>query len=334
MEQGDRRVEDYTHLSMRERCLLNTFLSMKLKISEIAKRMDRHRSTLYREISRNSYCGVYMPAIAHEQALERQPKPPNKLDENDELNEYVLNGLKQGWSPEQIAGRMKLEKKCFYVCPESIYRYVYRNKHLGLYKLLPTRKQKRRSRHQRKSLLNQRQIEMRNISNRPSEVELRGEYGHWEGDTIRFPLGQKTCVTTLLERKSRYVCLCKNEDKKSHTVINHITRKINLSPKKVWRSLTFDQGSEFMNFRTIERETKSKIFFCDPHSPWQRGGNENMNGRLRRYLPKKFDIDKVAQDYLDEVALIMNNTPRKCLGFYTPAEVIKQYWKSFCRTSL
>lgn len=307
---------------------------MKVSISEIARRMNRHRSTIYRELGRNIYCGTYLPAIAHEQAKERHPRPLNKLDEDHDLNEYVLNGLQQGWSPEQISGRMKLDGKSFYVCPESIYRYVYRNKHLGLYKLLPTRKPKRRSRHHRKIYLNRQQIAKRNISNRSPEVDSRGELGHWEGDTIRFPKSQKTCVTTLVERKSRYVCLRKNEDKKSNTVINHICQKIKSAPKKLWRSLTFDQGTEFMNFRTIERETKSKIFFCDSHSPWQRGSNENMNGRLRRYLPKKFNIDGVSQNYLESIEVLMNNTPRKCLGFYTPAEIIKQHYKGFCRTSL
>lgn len=307
---------------------------MKIKISEIARRMNRHRSTIYRELGRNTYCGTYMPAIAHEQAKDRHPKSPNKLDEHSELNEYVLNGLKQGWSPEQISGRMKLEGKIFYVCPESIYRYIYANKQLGLYKLLPTKKPKRRSRHQRRTCLNRQQIAKRTIANRSTTVDTREELGHWEGDTIRFPKSQKTCVTTLVERKSRYVCLQKNEDKKSGTVINHICQKIKSAPKKLWRSLTLDQGAEFMNFRTIERETKSKIFFCDSHSPWQRGSNENMNGRLRRHLPKHFSIDDISQNYLDRIAILMNNTPRKCLGFYTPAEVMKQHWIGFCRTSL
>src|SRR6185437_16684173 len=125
---------------MRERCLINTFLSMNLSIDDIAKRMNRHRSTIYRELGRNISYGCYMPAIAHAQAKQRHPKPPSMLDKNEELNKYVLDGLQQGWTPEQISGRMKNENKKFYVCPESIYRYIYRNKNLGLYKLLPSRK--------------------------------------------------------------------------------------------------------------------------------------------------------------------------------------------------
>lgn len=327
-------MTDYTHLSMKDRCLIATFLSMKTKISTIATRSGRHRSTIYREINRNKSGNRYMPGLAHSMAKERHPRPSNKLQDHAELNKYVLTGLQKSWSPEQISGRMKIEKKEFYVCPESIYRYVYRNKSLGLYKLLPTRKSKRRSRSDRKNHSKKPQMMMRNISLRTKEADLRETIGHWEGDTIRFPKDQKTCVTTLVERKSRYVCLRKNKNKKSKTVIDKICSTIKSTPKKMWGSLALDQGTEFMDFRSIERETKCKIYFCDPHSPWQRGSNENMNGRLRRFLPKKFKIDGITQRTLDKIAIQVNNTPRKCLGYQTPDEVFKQHWKSYCRTTL
>jgi IS30 family transposase len=327
-------MENYTHLSMAERCLINTFLSMKVSKSTIAKRTGRHRSTIYRELERNAQYGCYMPSVAHELARERHPHPNNKIQTNQELNNFVLEGLEKGWSPEQISGRMKKEKKKFYVCAESIYRYIYRNKNLGLYKLLPNRKSKRRQRSGRNTHQKRSHILKRNICYRPAEISTREKLGHWEGDTIRFPRSQKTCVTTLVERKSRFVCLRKNKDKKSETIMDHIFNAIKSTPKKIWGSLTLDQGSEFMSFRKIERHTKCKIFFCDPHSPWQRGSNENMNGRLRRYLPKDLKIDKISQEELDEIAIRANDTPRKCLGYFTPNEVISQHWKAFCRASL
>jgi IS30 family transposase len=307
---------------------------MKLDIGAIAKRMGRHRSTIYRELGRNTYYGCYMPAIADEQAKRRHPAPVNKLEENQALNKFVVEGLAKCWSPEQISGRMKKDKEEFYACPESIYRYIYRNKDSGLYKLLPSKKSKRKSRSGRTRHEKRLHIISRNICYRSEEVELRNQIGHWEGDTIRFQKNQRTCVTTLVERKSRFVCLRKNEDKGSKTVMNHIYYAIKSTPKKLWSSLTFDQGSEFMDFRTVERQTKCKIFFCDSRSPWQRGSNENMNGRLRRYLPKDFEIDKIGQSDLDEIAILVNNTPRKCLGFQTPNEMISQHWKGFCRTAL
>ena len=321
-------MQNYTHLSMIERCLIATFLSMETKVDTIASRSGRHRSTIYREINRNKSGDRYMPGLAHELAKERHPCPPNKLDKHCDLNTYVREGLEQGWSPEQISGRMKLEKREFYICPESIYRYAYRNKHLGLYKLLPRRKSKRHSYKNRMAYQKRLPILQRNISHRAEEVILRNKIGHWEGDTIRFPKNQKTCVTTLVERKSRYVFLRKNKDKKSQTVIDHICEIIKSEPKnkRLWHTLTLDQGTEFMGFRKIERETTCKIFFCDPHSPWQRGSNENMNGRLRRFLPKKFNVDEITQEYLDIIAIQVNNTPRKCLGYWTPKEVFMQNW--------
>jgi len=327
-------VTNYTHLSMRERCIITTFLSMKTKISVIAERIGRHRSTIYRELERNTEDEKYMPGVAHELAKERHPHASNKLQTNFDLNNYVRTGLESGWSPEQISGRMKIEKQYFYVCAESIYRFIYRNKNIGLYKFLPRRQPKRYTRYERNKHKRKQQMLMRHISFRAPEANLRSTIGHWEGDTIRFPKEQKTCVTTLVERKSRFLFLRKNEDKKSKTVIDHIFTGIKNSSKKIWRSITFDQGNEFMEFRKIERQTKCKIYFCDPRSPWQRPTNENTNGRLRRFLPKKFKIDEVTQDFLDIIANMVNNTPRKCLGYQTPREVITQHWKDFCRTTL
>jgi IS30 family transposase len=327
-------VGDYTHLGMRERCLISTFLSMNVKISEIAERMGRHRSTIYRELARNTKEERYMPGIADALAKERHPHPPNKLQKNVELNTYVREHLENGWSPEQISGRMKFENKTFYICAESIYRFVYRHKNLGLYKFLPRRQPKRYRMIERNKHRKKQQMLMRHINLRAPEANLRSTIGHWEGDTIRFPKDQKTCVTTLVDRKSRFLFLRKNENKKSKTVIDHIFFGIKNSSKKIWRSITFDQGSEFMEFRKIERQTKCKIYFCDPRSPWQRPTNENTNGRLRRFLPKKFKIDGITQEYLDKIANMANNTPRKCLGYQTPREVITHHWKGFCRTAL
>ena len=324
----------YTHLGMRDRCLIATFLSMSTKVSTIAARSGRHRSTIYREINRNRTGSSYMPGIAHGLAKERHPGPKNKLQTHMELNSFVLAGLKSGWTPEQISGRMKRDKKDFYVCAESIYRFIYRNKNLGWSKFLVKGKSKRLSRCDRNEHPKKPQMAMRNINLRTKEADLRVIMGHWEGDTIRFPKDQKTCVTTLVERTSRFVFLRKNKNAKSKTVMDHIYRAIKSTPTKIWSSLTFDQGSEFMAFRNIERQTKCKIYFCDPHSPWQRGSNENMNGRLRRFLPKKFEIDNINQRTLDRIAIQANSTPRKCLGYMTPEEVLKQHWKTYCRTAL
>jgi len=326
-------MEQYTRLNMRERCTIATFLDMNAKVSTIALRTGCHRSTIYRELKRNVTGIRYLPGKANELAKQRHPHPPNKIDTQKALNKYVINGLIKGWSPEQISGRMKKEKKKYYVCHESIYRCIYRDKEAPLHKLLPKKNPKRypyvaRKNHQKTLLL------QRNICNRPEAVNLREIFGHWEGDTIRFVRSQKSCVTTLVERKSRFVILHKNENKKSPPVIEKINNTINSLPKKMWQTLTFDQGSEFMGFRLIERKTKCKIYFCDPSSPWQRPSNENTNGRLRRFLPRDLQIDKLGQKDLDIIAMQANHTPRKCLGYQTPREYVIQHCPSICRTAL
>jgi IS30 family transposase len=326
-------MSQYTRLNLRERCTIGTFLSINAKIKTIAERTGRHRSTIYREIKRNHPEERYFPGKAHALAKQRHPHPPNKIDTHPELNKFVLDGLIKGWSPEQISGRMLRVKKEFYVCHESIYRYVYRDRKQGLYKFLPRKKPNRCFGMLRKA--NQKiQLLKRNISYRTEEVNLRNTFGHWEGDTIHFSKGQQSTVTTLLERKSRFVLLRKNKTKKSQETVEGIYNTFKSSPKKIWSTLTLDQGSEFMAFHWLERQTKLKVYFCDPHSPWQRGGNENMNGRLRRLLPRSFKIEETNQDNLDRIAILMNNTPRKCLKYQTPREVLRQRWRGLSRIGL
>jgi IS30 family transposase len=320
-------MDHYKRLSVKERRQLHAFLTMGISIVEIAEKLNRHKSTIYREKQRNSKQGKYSPVVANELSISRRAVKANKINKDKNLHEYVIAGLQKGWAPEQICGRMLIENREFKSCPESIYRYVYKEKSLKLWKLLPRKKPKRLNYRVRKQHSNK----LRNICNRPSEAAIRDNAGHWEGDTIRFPRTQKTCVTTLVERKSRMTFLRKNETGKSATVIKHICEIIKHLPKKAYKTLTFDQGGEFTKFINIERETKCKVYFCDPHSPWQRPTNENTNGRIRRFLPKNFNIDQINQDYLNIVANILNNTPRKCLGYKTPEEVFTQHCKSYPR---
>ncbi len=306
-------MSNYTRLHLGERRSIATFLSMGTKTKSIAEKIGRHRSTIYREIKRNKLAEGYLPGKAHELAKKRHPCPLNKIDTDPELNYFVINGLNKGWSPEQISGRLRRFKKGFYVCHESIYRYVYRHKSEGLYKLLARKKPKRcfgmsRKFGQKGQLLN------RNISYRPAEINLRKTFGHWEGDTIHFAKEQASTVTTLVERKSRFVFLRKNGCKKSIETMQGIREVSKLSPRKLWHTLTVDCGSEFMEFQWLEREAKLKVYFCDPRSPWQKGSNENTNGRLRRYLPRNFKIDETNQKNLDKIAYLLNHTPENVWG--------------------
>jgi IS30 family transposase len=321
----------YTHLSMSDRRRFYTFLEMGLSISAIAKKLDKHRSTLYRELNRNSELEGYLPKAAQLKTEERvKQKRLGKIETDAYLKDYIVRSLKKGWSPEQISGRMKFHKLTIYVCPETIYQFVYRSKNKELYYCLPYKKPKRQKRYARQKNPC-RYGKIRLITQRPEEIETRKRFGHWEGDTIQFKGTKEKVVTTLVERKSRMVFLIKNNRKYSHGIMEKIKEKFETLPEKMCKTITFDQGIEFADYRQLEQENKRKIYYCEIHSPWQKGSNENMNGRLRWHLPRETDIAKITQDELDQLAAKMNRCPRKCLGYKTPNEVFKQQYKNDCR---
>lgn len=325
-------MENYTHLSVTDRRRFCVFLQMGLSITEIAKRLLKHRSTLYRELERNKEPEGYFPVIAHKKTQERaKQKHPPKVQTEGVLRDYVVRSLKKGWSPEQISGRMKYKKVGFYACHETIYQFIYQSKDKTLYHCLAYKKQKRQKRYERKKQPC-RFGNIRLITQRPSDIATRKRFGHWEGDTIQFRGTKEKVVTTLVERKSRIVYLIKNNSKHSRGIMDKIKGKFENLPSKLCRTLTFDQGSEFADYRYLEQQIRCKVYYCETHSPWQKGSNENMNGRLRWYLPRETEIATVTQEELDHLAAKMNHCPRKCLGFKTPQELFIQQYKNSCRT--
>ncbi len=324
-------MSNYTHLTVTERRRFYVWIEMGYSMSAIAKRLNRHRSTLYRELERNQSQKIYLPVKAHEKAENRRKQERVcKLQENPALYDYVLGHLKEGWSPEQISGRMKQENFIYRVCHETIYRYIYRKQNKDLYHCLAYKKPRRSKRFARKKQLC-RFHPLRLITLRPPEIEARTTLGHWEGDSIEFQGTKRKAITTLVERKSRLVALIKNEQRFSKEVAAQIREKLEKMPKKSRRTVTFDQGSEFADYRQLEGQLKCNVFYCHSHSPWEKGSNENMNGRLRRYLPRSTDIAKISQEQLDSLAKKMNNIPRKCLAFKTPKELFLQHHKTSCR---
>ena len=324
----------YTQLSVTERRRLYIYLEMGLSMAEIAKKLSRHKSSLYRELNRNKEPEGYFPAVAHEKKNTRlKQKYLRKIEEDGLLRDYVIQGLKKGWSPEQISGRMKYKKFSFYACPETIYQFIYTSTSEGLYDYLTYKKPKRRKHFKRKHRACRYGGWLRLITHRPSYIGTRKHFGHWEGDTIAFSCAKEKAVTTLVERKSRIVYLIKNERRFSRGIMHKIKTKLAVLPKKMFRTITFDQGGEFADYKYLEQHGECKVYYCQTHSPWQKGSNENMNGRVRRYLPREFQIDKITQEELDHLALKMNQCPRKCLGFKTPQELFIQQHKNSCRTS-
>lgn len=326
-------MHHYTHLTMSERRRLCILRDMGLPITEIACRLNRHRSTLYRELQRNNHQTHYLPGLAQQKAITRQQQQrPCKIQHSWALYDYIRFHLKQGWSPEQIAGRLKCRGKAT-VCHETIYRFIYRRRRKSLYHCLPYKRPSRRKHFARK----QRQCrysERRLITQRPIDINSRQQLGHWEGDSIEFSSSKAQRVTTLLERQSRIVILIKSESRQSSQTMAGILAQLQPFATKARQTITFDQGSEFAYFNLLERRLACRVYYCHTRSPWEKGSNENMNGRLQRYLPRSVDPAHITQTQLDVLAKKMNNTPRKCLGFRTPKEAFLLHCKTYWRASM
>lgn len=324
-------MHHYTQLTMQDRCRFNILLEMNLPMAEIARRMNCHRATLYRELDRNKENETYMPRVANEKAMTRKQRKCF-IQQNPTLQEYVIRRLKQGWSPEQISGRLRRKKSKFIICHETIYRYIYNHNH-KLHQYLPYKKPKRLKPCARKPQ-QCRYGEKRLITKRPGYIEARIRAGHWEGDSVEFKGNKQAAITTLVERKARFLFLIKNKAKTSNVVMGNIQKKLSSLSQKICKTITFDQGVEFSNFRLLEKPLDCNIYYCHTHSPWEKGSNENMNGRLRWTLPRETNIDQLNQEELDMIADKMNNTPRKCLDFRTPKELFLRQFPEICRTSL
>src|SRR4051795_9216655 len=280
----------YRHLDLDQRRTLFRLVEARTPVGEIAARLGRHPSTIYRELGRNrfrdggrGFCGSF-PLNARDLARRRRQRR-RKLAADPTLREHVVERLAAGWSPQQIAGRLKHEQADgrASVCHETIYRHVYgpEGREDSLYRHLPKARRRRGSRYGRRprraTIPRERWIE-----NRPAEVGTREVFGHWEADLLIFrkEVG-KANVTSLVERKSRFTFLLPNEDERSAAVIAGVAEALRGLPEDARRTVTFDRGTEFAAYPELGRELDVAGYFCDPHSPWRKGGVENLNGRAR-----------------------------------------------------
>jgi transposase, IS30 family len=316
----------YRHFTLEERRTLFRLLGAKLPIKEIAGQLGRHRSTIYREIARNEFREVrqyrgYYPVTAEDNARRRRRRQ-RKLVRDAHLRGHVVEKLELCWSPEQIAGRSKIAGEDGRLCHETIYQFVYspEGRALELHRHLLRARRLRRRRFGRKA----RSLKIppeRTIAQRPAEIGERQAIGHWEADLLIFQRvhGQAN-LTSLVERKCRLVRLIPNHDRRSAHVIGAIGEMLAELPAMVRQTITFDRGSEFLGYQQLAKGCGIDSYFCDPHSPWQKGSVENANGRLRRFLPGELDLATLTPARLQEIEHQMNDTPRKCLGFRTPQE--------------
>ena len=306
----------YKHFNIETRsCIAYSLKNMK-SIREISKILNCSHSSISREIKRNSKNGIYNPAIAEKLSKERRKNCGSKGKLTLELKEEISKRLKKHHSPEQISGRLIKEKYISKLSFKSIYNWISKGLIPEINKLNLRRKGKRSKESETRG-----KIGGTNISERPLKVELRKELGHWEGDTI---LGEGR-ILTLVERVSRFTYIFKLEGKVSESVKEKIKKLRKMLPKKLLKSITFDNGKEFSKHRGINLETLIEIYFANPGNPHERGTNENTNGLLREYFPKGRNLKKVDNTELSEVLLELNTRPRKCLNYNTPLEILQSY---------
>lgn len=322
-----RRQRSRLALSLREREEVSRGIVAGHSLRTIAQALGRSPSTVSREVHRNDGRSEYRASTADQAAWDRALRPKRcKLVENRALARIVANKLKRLWSPKQIAGWLKRhypEDENAQVSHETIYRSLFIQARGALKKELlghlRSRRAMRRSRHKTLKGEGLGQItDTVSIRERPASVEDRAVPGHWEGDLI---FGSKNSqIATLVERHTRYVLLAKVDSKDTETVINALIKQAHKLPRELYKSLTWDRGHEMADHQRFSLSTDIEVYFCDPHSPWQRGSNENTNGLLRQYFPKGTDLSAHSQAKLSAVARQLNERPRETLEFESPAE--------------
>ena len=322
----------HTELDLRERRTIEDMLNAKVPVSKIAAEIGRHRSTVYREIKRNyfndeelPYLNGYYGMVAQREASKRRARR-RKLIRLETLRAHVVTQLKIGWTPEQIVGRLGYDGHPVRVSHETIYAYVYspegQSEQLARY--LPSRRKKRRPRYARRPR-GQVFPPDRSIHKRPEHVKTRKTFGEWEGDLMIFERSQgKMNVASLVERKTRFAVLFRNNDRSSTHFINKLMDVMEPLPQPARKSITFDRGFEFREWRRLKTGIGTESWFCDPQAPWQKGSVENLNKRARRYLPRDTQLAALSNRNMKAICDRLNGTPRKCLGWKTPAEAFRE----------
>lgn len=299
------------------------------KQKDIARLLHKDPSAISRELKRNSDAsGKYLVRLAKKKTKQRRivaNQRFKKIDNDEALKKYVVRKLKRYWSPEQIAGRWnrahQQKKDC--IGKDSIYTYVY-EKRKDLVKYLRRQKSKYRSRYGTRIREKQRELERkRRIDQRPDIINQRARLGDWEGDTVRGN-GKSGHIITYVERKSGYLVAGKTEHATVENINAFTVKKFKKIPKEKRLSMTYDNGSEFSGYDSIEKQIGLTAYFAFPYHSWERGTNENTNGLLRQFYPKKSRFDAITQEHLDKNVALINHRPRKRLKYLTPHEIFKK----------
>ncbi len=315
--------KEYTQVTIEERCEIARLLAKGYSVRQIAAGVDRPPSTVAREMKRNgSRTQGYQPVYADQQAHARRWRG-SRLERDGPLREKVLSRLGQGWSPEQVAGRLALDEGRQVISHESIYRFIYsqmaRKKDYSWRHYLPRAKSKRGFRGRKGGSPASFIAHRRPLAERPQAADDRQTPGHWEADLMLFrTYGQ--AVLTLHERHSRLLIALRPPGKAADPIARAMSQVLGAFPPQWRRTVTFDNGTEFAKHHRLYALGVA-TFFCDTCSPWQKGGVENAIGRMRRTLPRKTDLAGLSEKRFTQLVQAYNNTPRKCLGYQTPAEI-------------
>lgn len=316
----------YNQITPTERYTLATLRKQvpALSIAAIARLMDRHRSTISRELARNSarYDGAYRPSKAQERTNGRRSRSRRNSRFTAADWKLVVELLREGLSPDQISGRLRLEGKLS-ISYESIYRHIRRDKRRGgqLFRLLrlPTKWRKRNNGPERRGHLPGK----RHISERPAAVETREEFGHWEMDTI-VSSADRHCVVTLVERATGCLLMGKLRSRSVAATNRRVIQLIRQN-RHLFKTITVDNGTEFHGYREIERATGTIVYFATPYHSWERGTNENTNGLVRQYIPKRKSMKHITQARCAAIAWRLNNRPRRRYRYFSPIELVALY---------
>lgn len=315
------------HLTKEERDQIACWHAAGVSNTEIGRRLGRDVSSIGRELKRNMVRGTYTAISAQHVSDTRNTRSRKRAALKDpHVYGYVVDKLRRGWSPEQISGRLRREQKKTVVCHETIYRYIYATqdgRQQELWDYLPRHQRKRRKKYGRKthrSLIPERV----SIHERPEEVDTRKVFGHWEIDAVEGK-GHKEAIATFLERVSRYYQAVKIPNLDAEAAIQAHLCVLGMFPEFARKTATFDNGKENTNHTKLWQYFGILTYFCDPYCSWQKGSNENHNGLLRRYIPKKTDFSLFTQTELDAMVAEINSRPRKCLNYATPSEVFMRY---------
>lgn len=315
----------YTHLSQDERDLLAVLLGEGRSLRSIGKQMNRDPGTLSRELKRNAppiHTGYYLPHKAHERAVRRNSERGKRERlKNPTIRAYVRKRIKADWSPELTAGRWSSLHPEDPIGYEAIYQWIYTDeRELIPYLVRAHKKRERRgySRKHKKSHIPNRI----SISERPKRAEQRTVAGHWETDTA-VSRQSKAALQVTIERKTRYTRVAKLPAKTAHAMRVALTRRLSRVPTRFCRSITYDNGTENTNHEETNRILGTKSYFCEPYHSWEKGTVENTIGLVRRFLPKKTDFAIVSSKNIRTIERWLNNRPRKCLNYLTPAEAYR-----------